>query len=40
LARDLALLTAPEGYRLASLQPLDFFPNTSHVETLAVLRLP
>jgi 23S rRNA (uracil1939-C5)-methyltransferase len=40
LARDLALLTAPAGYRLVSLQPLDFFPNTSHVETLAVLRLP
>ena len=38
LARDLGLLSREGGYRLAWLQPLDFFPNTSHVETLAVLR--
>lgn len=38
LARDLAQLVAQGGYQLESLQPLDFFPQTSHVETLAVLR--
>jgi 23S rRNA (uracil1939-C5)-methyltransferase len=38
LARDLAQLVAHGGYQLESLQPLDFFPQTSHVETLAVLR--
>ena len=37
LARDLALLTA-EAFQLESLQPIDFFPQTTHVETLAVLR--
>ncbi|MFM7086138.1 MAG: 23S rRNA (uracil(1939)-C(5))-methyltransferase RlmD [Cyanobium sp.] len=36
LARDLRLLCAG-GYRLCSLQPIDFFPNTTHVECLAVL---
>lgn len=36
LARDLAILTA-DRYRLEQIQPLDFFPNTSHVECLAVL---
>lgn len=36
LARDLAQLCG-QNYRLASVQPIDFFPNTSHVETLAVL---
>lgn len=36
LARDLRQLCAAT-YRLSSLQPLDFFPNTTHVETLAVL---
>jgi 23S rRNA (uracil1939-C5)-methyltransferase len=36
LARDLSLLCA-SGYRPGSVQPIDFFPNTSHVETLAVL---
>lgn len=36
LARDLeALVSGP--YQLESLQPLDFFPNTSHIECLAVL---
>ncbi len=38
LARDLAQLVAGELYQLESLQPIDFFPQTSHVETLAVLR--
>jgi len=45
LARDLGRLCGtptsddtPRGpYRLRSVQPLDFFPNTTHVEALAVL---
>ncbi|NDC36320.1 MAG: hypothetical protein EBZ51_13335 [Synechococcaceae bacterium WB9_2_112] len=37
LARDLGVLSSNGPYRLESLQPFDFFPNTSHVETLAVL---
>ncbi len=37
LARDLRTLEAA-GYRVASLQPYDFFPGTRHVETLALLR--
>jgi 23S rRNA (uracil1939-C5)-methyltransferase len=37
LARDLAVLCREAGYRGRWLQPVDFFPNTSHVETLAVL---
>jgi 23S rRNA (uracil1939-C5)-methyltransferase len=40
LARDLARLTGEGGYAISSVQPLDFFPNTSHVEALAILRLP
>jgi 23S rRNA (uracil1939-C5)-methyltransferase len=36
LARDLRQLCS-RAYRPISVQPLDFFPNTSHVETLAVL---
>jgi 23S rRNA (uracil1939-C5)-methyltransferase len=40
LARDLAHLTSQAGYRIHRVRPFDFFPNTSHVETLAVLRLP
>ena len=36
LARDLAEL-AKRGYRLQMVQPCDFFPQTFHVETLAVL---
>ena len=35
LARDLAEL-AKGGYRLQMIQPFDFFPQTFHVETLAV----
>jgi 23S rRNA (uracil1939-C5)-methyltransferase len=38
LARDLAALAGADGpYRLRAAQPLDFFPQTSHVETLATL---
>lgn len=37
LARDLAVL-APAGYRLESLELFDFYPQTYHVELLAVLR--
>lgn len=36
LARDLAKLCA-FGYHLASLTPFDFFPQTAHVETVAVV---
>ncbi|MEB3276103.1 MAG: 23S rRNA (uracil(1939)-C(5))-methyltransferase RlmD [Cyanobacteriota bacterium] len=36
LARDLGMLLAGP-YRLERVQPFDFFPNTSHVECLAVL---
>jgi 23S rRNA (uracil1939-C5)-methyltransferase len=40
LARDLAQLTGAEApYRLERVQPIDFFPQTSHVECLSVLRL-
>ncbi len=36
LARDLSALTR-KGYRLTRLQPIDLFPHTYHVETLAEL---
>ena len=36
LARDLAAL-AKFGYKLRSVQPIDFFPHTFHVESLAVM---
>ncbi len=36
LARDLAFLTA-HGYRLERVQPVDMFPHTLHVETVARL---
>ncbi len=39
LARDLGSLASAEGpYQVDWLQPIDFFPNTSHVEVLAALR--
>jgi 23S rRNA (uracil1939-C5)-methyltransferase len=39
LARDLASLCGEGGpYRLEQAQPLDFFPQTSHLETLVTLR--
>src|SRR5262245_51524769 len=36
LARDLAALVG-HGYKLASVQPIDLFPHSFHVETLAVM---
>ena len=36
-ARDLQLLVASGPYRISRIQPLDFFPNTSHIETLVTL---
>jgi 23S rRNA (uracil1939-C5)-methyltransferase len=37
LARDLAQLTA-DGYELEMVQPFDMFPQTGHIEALAMLR--
>lgn len=38
LARDLAYLChAPNGYRIAQVQPLDMFPQTAHIETIVTL---
>ena len=39
LARDLAV-AAGQGYTVESLQPVDMFPHTPHVETVAVLAAP
>jgi len=36
LARDLARITSA-GYRIESMQPVDMFPHTPHIETVAVL---
>jgi 23S rRNA (uracil1939-C5)-methyltransferase len=38
LARDLGQLASTGSYEVLWLQPIDFFPNTSHVECLAALR--
>ena len=38
LARDLALLTGEGRLAVQRVQPIDFFPQTSHVECLAVLK--
>jgi 23S rRNA (uracil1939-C5)-methyltransferase len=37
LARDLGLLEA-SGYTVVAIRPYDFFPNTHHIETLALLQ--
>jgi 23S rRNA (uracil1939-C5)-methyltransferase len=37
LARDLQLLATEGNYQITKLQPLDFFPQTAHVETVAFL---
>ena len=37
LARDLAILVASGRYTLTSVQPLDMFPQTHHIECVAVL---
>lgn len=39
LARDLQLLTKNGVYRLFSSQPIDFFPQTSHIEVIAFLEI-
>jgi 23S rRNA (uracil1939-C5)-methyltransferase len=39
LARDLARITS-RGYTIESMQPVDMFPHTPHIETVAVLRRP
>ena len=36
MARDIRTLTEG-GYRLSSVQPVDMFPNTPHVETVCLL---
>lgn len=38
LARDLQLLCQGEDYRIKFVQPADFFPQTSHVETAVILQ--
>ncbi|XFA74399.1 23S rRNA (uracil(1939)-C(5))-methyltransferase RlmD [Thermosynechococcaceae cyanobacterium Okahandja] len=40
LARDLGYLCAAGGYHLLKVQPLDMFPQTAHVETIALLSAP
>jgi 23S rRNA (uracil-5-)-methyltransferase RumA (EC 2.1.1.-) len=37
LARDLAALCGAAGYRLIEATPLDMFPQTGHLETVALL---
>jgi 23S rRNA (uracil1939-C5)-methyltransferase len=37
LARDLGILAREGSYRIERLSPLDLFPQTAHLETVAVL---
>jgi 23S rRNA (uracil1939-C5)-methyltransferase len=39
LARDLAILAASGRYRVSSVQPLDMFPQTHHIECVATVDL-
>ena len=40
LSRDLARLTATGNLKVSTIQPLDFFPQTTHTEALAMLVRP
>ncbi len=37
LARDLQLLCNDNKYKIQTIQPIDFFPQTAHVETMVIL---
>lgn len=37
LARDLQLLCSTDRYEIQTIQPIDFFPQTAHVETMVLL---
>ncbi len=37
LARDLAYLTSEAGYQVEKVQPVDMFPQTTHVETVVLM---
>jgi 23S rRNA (uracil1939-C5)-methyltransferase len=39
LARDLAVITA-RGYAIRSIQPVDMFPHTPHIEAVVILNRP
>ncbi|TMG79011.1 MAG: hypothetical protein E6H78_20765 [Betaproteobacteria bacterium] len=39
LAADLGQICR-SGYRIRSLQPVDMFPHTAHIETVAILESP
>lgn len=39
LARDLNILLRGQNYKINSIQPYDMFPQTKHVETLAILEI-
>ena len=39
LARDLSLFTKDKQYFIERVYPVDFFPQTTHIECLALLRL-
>jgi 23S rRNA (uracil1939-C5)-methyltransferase len=40
LARDVGLLSSQDGFRVKSVVPLDLFPQTHHVECVALLARP